>query len=106
MKPEVFLLARRVMLAEAEALSQKVASNNPPPPPPAPKPNIPTVRIGDRSAGNQVIASVPTPSGGYPMGTFPLTAGKNRVRLKIIGKALESTGYLVGVDKLVLTRVG
>jgi hypothetical protein len=46
------------------------------------------------------------PSGGYPMGTFPLTAGKNRVRLKIIGKALESTGYLVGVDKLVLTRVG
>jgi hypothetical protein len=27
------------------------------------------------------------------------------VALKIIGKAPESTGYLVGVDKIVLTRV-
>jgi hypothetical protein len=222
-KPEVFLLARKIMLEEAKALSQSVASNNPPPPPPAPtpmpQPTIPTARIGDRSAGNQVMASAPTsipaprsplpppavrlvtegeelvktgsfevtggrvgaqlmggfgpgwsgnaqllwvdgavgavldlivkvpasgkyalelhmtrapdygivsvevagtpaakpffgyrqtvlPSGGYPIGTFPLTAGKNRVGLKIIGKALESTGYLVGVDKLVFTRVG
>jgi hypothetical protein len=218
-KPEVFLLVRTVMLEEAKALSQTVASNNPPPPPPAPTPTIPTARIGDRSGGNQVVASVPKPipvppsplpppavrlvtegeelvktgsfqvtggrvgaqlmggfgagwsgnaqllwvdgavgavldlivnvpangkyalelhmtrapdygivsvevagtpaakpffgyrqkvlpSGGYPMGTFPLTAGKQRVGLKIIGKAVESTGFLVGVDKIVLTRVG
>jgi len=221
MKPEIFLLARKVMLQEAKALSQKLASNNPPPPPPppSPKPNIPTARIGDRSPGNQVVASIPTPpspatgplpppavrlvtegealvktgsfevtggrvgaqlmsgfgpdwsgnaqllwvqggvgavldlivnvpangkyalelhmtrapdygiisvevagtlaekhfygyrqkvqpSGGYPMGIFPMAAGKRRVALKVIGKAPESTGYLVGVDKIVLTRVG
>ena len=221
MKPEVFLLARKVMLEEAKALSQKVASSNPPPPPPAPTPAppIPTMRNADRSAGNQVMVSLPTPpppspgplpppavrlvtegealvktgsfevtggrvsaqlmsgfgagwsnnaqllwvdgavgavldlivnvpasgkyvlelhmtrapdygiisvevagtsaakhfygyrpkvlpSGGYPMGTFALVAGKRRVALKIIGKAPESTGYLVGVDKIVLTRVG
>jgi len=217
MKPEVFLLARMVMLEEAKALSQSVASNNPPPPP-APKPNIPRARIGDQS-GQQVVALAPKPlpvppsplpppavrlvtegeelvhtrsyevtggrvgaqlmsgfgpgwsgnaqllwveggkgavldllvnvpadgkyalelfmtrapdygivsvevagtltekhfygyrqkvlpSGGSPMGVFPMAAGKRRVALKIIGKAPESTGYLVGVDKIVLTRVG
>jgi hypothetical protein len=219
MKPEVFLLARTVMLEEAEALSQKVASNNPPPPPPTPTPTIPRARIGDQSAGTQVVALAPKPlpvppsplpppavrlvtegeelvhtqsyevtggrvgaqlmsgfgagwsgnaqllwvdgavgavldllvnvpangkyalelymtrapdygivsieiagtpatkpffgyrqkvlpSGGYPTGIFPMTAGKNRVGFKIIGKAAESTGYLMGVDKIVLTRVG
>ena len=220
MKPEVFLLARKVLLQEAKALSQSVASNNPPPPPPpAPSSTIPRARIGDQSAGNQVMVSAPKPlpvppsplpppavrlvtegeelvktgsfevtggrvgaqlmsgfgagwsgnaqllwveggkgavldllvnvpasgkyalelhmtrapdygivsvevagtvaekhfygyrqkvlpSGGYPMGIFPMAAGKRRVALKIIGKAPESTGYLVGVDKIVLTRVG
>jgi hypothetical protein len=46
------------------------------------------------------------PSGAYPMGNFHLSAGKRRVAFKIIGKAAESTGYLVGIDKIVLTRVG
>jgi hypothetical protein len=226
LKPEVFLLPRTVLLQEAEALSQKVASNNPPPPPPPPSPapgptpkpkSIPTARNTDQLVGHQIMVSSPTPmpnvpgplpppavrlvtegeqlvkdgsfqvsggrvgaqlmggfgsgwsgnaqllwvsgavgsvlnlkvkvpaggqyalelhmtrapdygsislkvagssvakpfsgyyqkvvpSGAYLLGTFPLDAGNHWIALKLIGKATGSTGYLVGVDKIVLTR--
>jgi hypothetical protein len=44
--------------------------------------------------------------GSYPVGTFVLAPGPRRVRLIITGRSPKSTGYLVGIDRIVLTRIG
>ncbi len=44
-------------------------------------------------------------SGLMDAGVFQLKAGEQRVRLMVIGKSTASTGYLVGVDRIVLTPV-
>lgn len=49
----------------------------------------------------QVQAPGPT-----QLGTFPLQAGMHRVSLMIVGKHAQSTGYLVGIDKLRLYPAG
>ena len=49
----------------------------------------------------QVMAPGPT-----QLGTFPLQAGKHKVSLMIVGKHAQSTGYLVGIDKLRLYPAG
>jgi hypothetical protein len=227
-EPRVFLLARMVVLAEAQALSASHASGSAPPPPPEPTPlPIPRVNVGDQPAGGgSVVATqpvvvlptqpvvvpaartpVPTvvklvfegedlvkrgkvqvnrgrigaqlmsgfgpywsgnaqllwvdgtvgavldlivdvavagrysvalyptkapdygnlkfevdgrPSsfsltgfqpkvmlpGSYPVGTFFLSPGPRRVRLMITGRSPKSTGYLVGIDRIVLTKIG
>lgn len=44
-------------------------------------------------------------SGRVALGTFPLPGGPRKITLTVMGKAPESKGYLVGVDKITLRRV-
>jgi hypothetical protein len=46
------------------------------------------------------------PPASYPVGTFFLSPGPRRVSLMITGRSPKSTGYLVGIDRIVLTRIG
>jgi hypothetical protein len=46
------------------------------------------------------MAPTVAPSGPVQLGKFPLQAGPRRVSLMIVGRHPQSTGYLVGIDKL------
>jgi hypothetical protein len=46
------------------------------------------------------------PTGSFPVGSFILSPGPRHVRLIIAGRSPQSTGYLVGIDRIVLTRIG
>jgi hypothetical protein len=44
-------------------------------------------------------------SGRVPLGTFALAGGPRKITLTLTGKARESKGFLVGVDKITLKRI-
>ena len=39
------------------------------------------------------------------LGRYPLTAGRHELAFEVTGKNTQSTGHIVGVDRLQLTRV-
>ena len=52
------------------------------------------------SASFSGFAATVMPSNAIDLGTFQLPAGDRRVSLKLIGKHIKSSGYLVGVDQV------
>jgi hypothetical protein len=61
---------------------------------------------GEAAAGGFVgFSPHVAPPGPYTLGTFVLAPGPRKVSLKITGRAPQSTGYLVGIDRVVLRRV-
>jgi hypothetical protein len=44
------------------------------------------------------------PSGPVVLGTVDLTPGRQPIRFEVVGKNAKSTGYMVGVDALSLTK--
>ena len=71
-------------------------------------PDYATVSIEvDGKPGPEFVGWAPSvmPPWPFSAGTFPLLPGARQVTLRITGKRAASTGYLVGVDHIVLTRV-
>ena len=46
------------------------------------------------------------PTGRFSVGSWVLSPGPRHLRLIIAGRSPQSTGYLVGIDRIVLTRIG